>query len=306
MTPTPNLLQAPFPWFGGKRRVSSIVWERFGDCRTYIEPFAGSLATLLGRPRPQGREIVNDLDCYVANFWRALQKDPDAVAWLAQYPANEADLVARHRWLVEQNRFREQIRADPDWCDFKVAAWWVWGISLWIGSGFCDLSRPAPSVKLPHLVSGAGVHRDRIPGDNTETWFRSLATRLRSVRVACGDWTRVLSDATLSENPTGIFLDPPYSSAEHGVQYAAGSDDVASAVREWAITHGQRPHLRIALCGYDGEHNMPNDWEVVAWKAVGGYGNRTDGRGRANAERERIWFSPGCRKPTAEDLFSGT
>ena len=88
-------LSAPFPWFGGKRRIAPLIWQRFGTCRTYIEPFAGPMATLLARPSPQGNEIVNDLDCYVANFWRALQRDPEAVAWLADYPVNEADLVAR-------------------------------------------------------------------------------------------------------------------------------------------------------------------------------------------------------------------
>lgn len=45
-------LKAPFPWFGGKSRVASIVWERFGDVPNYVEPFFGSGAVLLGRPHP--------------------------------------------------------------------------------------------------------------------------------------------------------------------------------------------------------------------------------------------------------------
>ena len=43
-------LPAPFPWFGGKRRVSSLVWDAIGPVDNYIEPFAGSLAVLLRRP----------------------------------------------------------------------------------------------------------------------------------------------------------------------------------------------------------------------------------------------------------------
>ena len=38
-------LRAPFPWFGGKRRVAPEVWERFGDVPNYVEPFFGSGAT---------------------------------------------------------------------------------------------------------------------------------------------------------------------------------------------------------------------------------------------------------------------
>jgi DNA adenine methylase len=97
-------LRAPFPWFGGKSRVAPLVWERFGDVRNYVEPFAGSLAVLLGRPSAARVETVNDANAYLANFWRALageNADPDAVAFYADQPVNEADLHARHRWLVE-------------------------------------------------------------------------------------------------------------------------------------------------------------------------------------------------------------
>ena len=128
-------------------------------------------------------------------------------------------------------------------------------------------------------------------------YFEALAGRLRDVRVACGEWDRVLGDSvTHKHGITGIFLDPPYSADEHAVTYSADSD-VAAVVREWAIANGDNPLLRIALCGYEGEHEMPESWECVAWKARGGYGSQGDGQGRDNASRERIWFSPHCLKP---------
>jgi hypothetical protein len=45
-------LRAPFPYFGGKSRAAHLVWAAFGDVPNYVEPFAGSLAVLLGRPTP--------------------------------------------------------------------------------------------------------------------------------------------------------------------------------------------------------------------------------------------------------------
>jgi len=39
-------LIAPFPYFGGKRKIASVVWEYLGDPKTYIEPFFGSGAVL--------------------------------------------------------------------------------------------------------------------------------------------------------------------------------------------------------------------------------------------------------------------
>ena len=166
-------LKAPFPWFGGKSTVADLVWERFGDVPNYVEPFAGSLAVLLARPHPPRIETINDLDCFVANFWRAVQHDPEAVALHADWPVNEADLHARHLWLVNREKFREKMKTNPNYYDVKIAGWWVWGISCWIGSGWC--SKPEWSGRInaaraerginSHLenrrpsTTGNGVHR---------------------------------------------------------------------------------------------------------------------------------------------------
>ncbi len=66
---------------------------------------------------------------------------------------------------------------------------------------------------------------------------------------------------------------------------------------EWCKENGDNKLLRVALCGYEGEHEMPDQWECVAWKARGGYGSQGNGAGRENSKRERIWFSPACLKP---------
>lgn len=134
-------LKAPFPAFGGKSRVAALVWERLGDVPNYIEPFANSAAVLLARPHEPKIETVNDLDCYIANFWRATQQDPEAVALYADNPVNEADLHARHRWLVlslDAFTFRARMRTDPDYFDARIAGWWVQGLCSWIGGGWCS------------------------------------------------------------------------------------------------------------------------------------------------------------------------
>ena len=301
----------------------------------YVEPFAGSLAVLLGRPHAPGVETVNDRDCFLANFWRALQSDPDEVAFYADQPVNEADQHARHLWLVTQTtEWSERMKTDPDYYDAKIAGWWVWGQCIWIGSGWCSELRKLPHLgtagtgvhrKLPHLgTAGTGVHR-KLPhlgpgsdgsgyktsySDSVIAYMRELAERLRRVRVCCGDWSRVCGPSpTFKHGLTGVFLDPPYAAEADRNEDLYSVDDlsVAHEVREWAITNGDNPLLRIALCGYEGEHEMPGTWECVAWKAKGGYGSQGDGRGRTNAGRERIWFSPHCLKLglfSEEDLAS--
>lgn len=117
--------------------------------------------------------------------------------------------------------------------------------------------------------------------------------------ACCGDWLRVCGPSpTVKHGLTGVLLDPPYGDdADRDMTcYAIDSGTVAADVRAWALEHGDDPDLRIALCGYDTEHDMPG-WTVVPWKAHGGFGSQGNGRGRVNAARETIWFSPHCEHP---------
>lgn len=452
-----DVLKAPFPWFGGKSRAAHLVWRGFGNVTNYVEPFAGSMAVLLRRPAEHFLErtpieTVNDLDCYLANFWRAVKWAPELVAEHADWPVNEADLHARHRDLVARKEFRRRMKREARFYDAEIAGWWVWGLCQWIGSGWCassnwdaavrrsrgvntaeearrpnlhtsngvhrrqietaevegrphlmrdkgvhartvqdaestsgkrptlskagrgvharqaydpgfentrphlgtgsgvhrrerDLARAAEWEKRPRLDSAAGVTMDlsqqlpsisglrgasghgvhgsglhaKMPRSDRGTdsrlqssrdalvaWMQALAARLRRVRVCCGDWSRVLGrSSTESIGVTGVLLDPPYL-AEAGRDpslYSSEDLTVAHDVREWALENGDNPKLRIALCGYEGEHEMPKSWECVEWKASGGYAAAAGNH--ENAHRERIWFSPHCELVELQgDLFT--
>ena len=141
-----------------------------------------------------------------------------------------------------------------------------------------------------------GVHSDRILREGVQEHMLSLAKRLRRTRVVCGDWTRVTTPAVCGPGVTAVLLDPPYFDGLSEGLYAHSDANVSAAVRRWAIENGNNPELRIALCGYEGEHQMPPDWEQVAWKATGGYGCQRKDGSNLNMERERIWFSPACLK----------
>lgn len=338
----PTDLKAPFPWFGGKSRVASEVWSALGPVDNFVEPFAGSLAVLLNRPDDRwetGSETVNDLDCYLANFWRALAHDPEEVAHWCDWPVNECDLLARHLWLVQTGRERiAKLEADPDFYDAKVAGWWVWGINSWIGSGWCQGNGPWRVVdgkvvltggkggqwrQLPDLGdAGRGVNRQRPHLGNREPgkelpqvwthdtslvdYFNALATRLRRVRVCCGDWSRVVTNGALAfGDSVGVFLDPPYSSDVRAKNlYRTDDHNISTGVREWALANGDDPRLRIVLAGYANEHEMPAKWRCYAYKANAAYQNSGgNGSNLENRKQERLWFSPHCLNPQP-DLFA--
>lgn len=316
-------LKAPMPYAGGKSRVAAEVWSRFGNVRNYVEPFFGSGAVLLARPQEHewwgSVETVNDADGLLCNFWRAVQADPEAVARWADWPVVESDLHARHSWLVGQKAaLQARLEGDPDYFDAKAAGWWVWGIGLWIGGAWCNTNGPWISVEgelvnrnsLPE-AEGEGVKR-QLPhlgnAGHCEAWsahlaatMQALSDRLRRVRVCCGDWQRVCGSVgtTTGHGVTGLFLDPPYTHALRDANLYTTETDCAGDVLRYCLERGDDPLMRIALCGYDGEHNALEQagWSVFAWKAKGGYAHTGDGRGKTNAALERIWFSPACLKP---------
>jgi DNA adenine methylase len=319
-------LSAPFPWFGGKRKVAKEVWARFGAVENYVEPFFGSGAVLLGRPAPiVGNETINDRDAYVSNFWRSVKLSPEATAEYADNPVNENDLHARHVWLLKRREtLQSQLEGDPEWHDPKIAGWWVWGIACWIGGGFCSGNGPWWTNEAGQLVhsednplgnSGRGVNRKLVhlgnsgqgstPQARLGPWFSALAARLRNVRVCSGDWSRICGPSvTFKRGLTGVFLDPPYADTAERTSdiYRVDSEDVAHAVRDWAVANGDNPLLRIALCGYEGEHEMPPSWSVHSWSAGEGYGVQAEERS-GNGKRERIWFSPSCVAKRQASLF---
>ena len=158
-------LKAPFPYFGGKRDVAELIWQRFGSVRQYIEPFCGSAAVLLGAKEPASLEVVNDVSGFIANFWRATKHQPAEVAREADYPVSHIDLGARHVWLMGQRERVGQALWDPLWPgDAKVAGWWLWGQCCWIGSGWCEWSKPESRSMnwdaRPHLTSNMGINSD--------------------------------------------------------------------------------------------------------------------------------------------------
>lgn len=190
-------LKAPFPYFGGKSRVAPEVWRRFGDVRNYVEPFFGSGACLLARPQPfVGVETVNDKDGFVANFWRAVQADPAAVALHADWPVNENDLHARHAFLTGlAGPLTSRLEGNPDYYDTKLAGWWVWGLCCWLGGGFCNGKGPWKVTDVAgesHLVreTAKGLVTRRIPSISRQG--HGTPGGLIHWGIKCGRWRELI------------------------------------------------------------------------------------------------------------------
>lgn len=347
----PPDLQAPFVYWGGKRKIAPLIWDILGDVPNYVEPFCGSCAILLARPGGPGRgELVNDIDANVVNCLRALKHDPGQLAHLCDYPVTEVDMNAWHFWLMEPTRrtaFVTHLLADPEYYDLVRAARWLHGINAFIGGGWCRdegmweyhhgsgshlKSGIVKRTHIPHVSTlgtgihkrmhipqvgnlGRGIHKYSLREGQAQTmlqsmldWFTALQERLRSVRMACGDWTRVVTPACITGlGLTGIVFDPPYSLEEDRDMRLYVHDDgaVAHAVRAWCLEHGDDPQLKIVMCGYGAIHDalVQAGWTKYQWVGHAGYGNTGDQtRGQTNRKREAVYASPHC-VPRAQLTF---
>jgi hypothetical protein len=247
--------------------------------------------------------VVNDWNGFIANFWRSVKHQPEAVAEWADYPVSHIDQGARHRWLMEQ---RDRLGAELQDCDWpgdaKVAGWWLWGQCSWIGSGWCDWSGKVPHVgnagmgvqaagQVPH-VGNAGMGLWTSSGRVAWMWLRRLAERLERVRVVHGDWSRCLNNHYGGDS-TAVFLDPPYLAFEK--LYSAQAQPVARQCEAWAR---ENAGLRVALCGHAGDYELPG-WTEHAWSR-----GRLTYSGGKTTSKEMIWFSPACL-PTGEKSRQG-
>ncbi len=317
-------MKAPFPYFGGKRDVAGLIWQRFGRVKQYIEPFCGSAAVLLGAKEPASLEVVNDVNGFIANFWRAVKSQPAEVAREADYPVSHIDLGARHVWLMGQRERIGELLSDP--CspgDARVAGWWLWGQCCWIGSGWCewlgkvphasDAGRgvqalgQVPIIDEPGRGYGAIGHTGKakaigrgfeaIPEGDTAPDVALLTSAGRTA----WRWLHQLAqrlervrvvhghwDRCLNNHygnlSTAVFLDPPYRAFE-GLY---GTAAVADEVEAWAAQH---PELRVAVCGHIGDYPSLDaaGYRLVPWTR-----KRLTYSGSETTDKEAIWFSPAC------------
>ena len=320
-----DYMRAPFPWFGGKSKVVDIVWKALGRPKQYIEPFCGSAAMLLGAPAKASLEVVNDLNGFVANFWRCVKHCPEDAAQWADYPVSHIDLGARHAWLMAQrDRLGAELQ-DPDWPgDPKVAGWWLWGQCCWIGSGWCDWFAVGqiPHVgsagmgvqavgQIPHVGSaGMGVQAaGKIPHVSGAGMGVQAVGQIPHVSDAGMDTTGGLTAlawlATLAARLERVrvthgdwhrCLNNHYGGSETavfldppytGYEQLYGSDSVWAEVVEWCRAN---PDIRIALCGHAGDADL-DGWTEHRWSR-----GRATYSGTKTTDSEALWFSPACHE----------
>ena len=274
-------MKPPFAYYGGKTKLAETIAALLPEHTHYVEPFAGSLAVLLAKPR-SGMETVNDLDQDLMTFWRVLRERPaELEAAMHLTPHARAEHAAAYDLAVED----DLERARRVWVLLSQGR----GSTL-RRTGWRFYRDPAGSTySMPDYLT---AYAERVP---------PAAARLHGVSLECRDALEVVSDYGKHPNVL-LYCDPPYlATARSSTNYrhemageaehralAAGLEACAAAV----VLSGYASPLYEDL--YDGWHRV----ELTAWTGNGirNGATKTDGN-----RTEVLWSNRPIGEP---HLFS--
>lgn len=249
-----------FSYYGGKQRMASKIIKLIPKHTVYVEPFAGGATVLFAKPWPKVtisdhyREVINDIDQRVINFYRVLQRHDlrdELVERLQFTPYSEAD----YKKSKDLNSGNEVDRA------------WAFFVNV--------------SQSYSNKLNG-GWRRSVFGRNEAVTWTRRIQRlhhyldRMNDVHIECKDALEVIK--TYDSPQTFFYCDPPYPGAHQGHYSGYMLEDYRSLINALSKCMGS-----FLLSNYEQELEVPTDWEKFEFASY----SSASGKGRIGADRSR-------------------
>jgi DNA adenine methylase len=274
-------LRPPFTYYGGKTRMADQIVSLLPEHSHYVEPFAGSLAVLLAKPRSE-METVNDLDGDLMTFWRVLRDCPQDLARVCALTPHSR---AEHQAAYDLEASSDLERARRVWVLLTQGR----GGTL-RKTGWRFYRDPAGSTySFPEYLE---AYVDRMG---------PAAERLSRVSLESRSGVEVIADYGRHPNVL-LYVDPPYLAAarnslnyRHEMGDEARHRELAGALHECGAT--------VVLSGYPSPlyDELYVDWHRVDLAAWTGNGIRGGATKTAGDRTECLWSNRPLGEP---DLFS--
>lgn len=268
-------MHAPFAYFGGKTRLAARIADLLPAHQHYVEPYGGSLAVLLAKPRSR-METVNDLDGDLMTFWRVLRDQPEelgrACALTPHARAEHAHAYALHAASSDLERARR-----------------VW-VLLTQGRG-----GQLRTTGWLHYVSPAGSTLG-MPGylEAYVSRIAPAAERLAGVSLECQPALDLITRYGRSPDVL-LYVDPPYLGStrvsggyRHEMRGDAAHRELADALHGCAAA--------VVLSGYDSPlyEELYRGWHSTRI-------DTTTGQGGTRQKRTEVLWSNRAAAPTLFD-----
>jgi DNA adenine methylase len=272
------MIRPPFAYFGGKQTLARWIVSAMPEHDAYVEPFAGSLAVLLAKPAAL-REVVNDLDGEVVNFWRVVREHPEWLefAMMATPHSRQEHEVALDRGMdddVERAR-RWWVRITQSQGQHPRRSGWRWA--------------PSSGVSVPQYLA---AYARRVG---------PAAARLRHVSIENDHAIDVIKRH--DRDGAVIYCDPPYlpetinPTSPGYAQVMTREDHVLLA----EVLHSCRSTVLLSGYASDLYSDLYGDWDLLQMPTLT---SAASIRGpRETRERvEHLWSSRAIPNP-APSLF---
>ena len=273
-------MKPPFAYYGGKTTLAERIADLLPQHAHYVEPFAGSLAVLLAKPRSE-METVNDLDQDLMTFWRVLRDQPAELEMAMHFTPHAR---GEHQAAYDLEAPSDLERARRVWVLLTQGR----GGSL-RRTGWRFYRDPAGSTySFPDYLT---AYAERVPG---------AAARLHGVSLECRPALEVVRDYGKHPNVL-LYCDPPYlatsrNSTNYRHEMGAETEhrELAEALKECRAS--------VVLSGYSSPlyDDLFVDWHRVEMAAWTGNGIRAGATKTDGIRTEVLWSN---RPIGLADLF---
>jgi len=179
----------PFPYPGSKVLLSNWVVDHIPDHEVYVEPFGGSAALLVNKPKSYN-EIFNDVDGDIVHFFTTLRDRCDElVEWCEGTP------FSRELHKKYAHAFYSGYRSDDD---IERAGRFFYLRNTQFGQNFTEVSGFRQATQSNH----AKEYQNR-----TERLYE-FRDRLRHVQIENLDYADLVERTDTPD--TFYYFDPPY------------------------------------------------------------------------------------------------
>lgn len=273
---TTTISRSPLRWMGSKATLAHRIIDLMPPHKRFAEVYGGGMSVMLRKPRAE-REVYNDLNGEVCNFFRVLRDDTRwlvrAIKWT---PFSRAEL--KRAWHYDGDDPRERALV------MYIKCWQAWGSSQRDQSGWRF-----------QVKSRRAAIRD---WNNVKPLWET-AERLKGIQIENDDALKVMKRYDTPE--TLFYVDPPY----------LHSTRMKDALRKGYVhemTDQQHIEMATVLHGLkgmvilSGHPSKLYDDLFRGWRCF-----RFNHRTINNARRtiECLWLSPNCiQEITALPLFA--
>lgn len=202
-------VKPPISYYGGKQRLVKEIIPLIPTHEQYVEPFFGGGAILFAKQITR-KEVINDIDNRVINFYRVLQSHFNELDNLIKGTLHSESDYTKAKRILKSGLTSDA--SDKDKINFAWAFWIQCNLTFSnkIGAGFA--------------FGNEGSNRCAINTHNKKRLFTTeVKERFEKVEIFCRDAVDLIK--VKDTDYTFFYLDPPYFNSDCGHYKGYTEDD---------------------------------------------------------------------------------